>query len=304
MTPVHGIAARDVPQTRLDILDWLAKPQTRQLLEPRGPGITDFLGTNAASADLYYVNADMTQIAHTAGQDLDVFALTPDDLPTQSGLLVWEQPIGDDAPHWAPVAVTWLAAGPRFAVTLWVPADAYADWATRTDPTSLGSTRAIRAGRLIMRGQTQSLPLDGEDRPWAAMDLQHNDTTVRTLLATWLLIRQPASERTLHQVEELPAPKTVQRRLRQAHLDPTSPVRLVTLRTALRPERAAGPGSRDHAEKVYRHRWMVKLHRRTYPDKTDPTGKARKWIGPYLAVPKGCEDAPLLGTERVNVLRR
>ncbi|MEV5203431.1 hypothetical protein [Streptomyces sp. NPDC053720] len=49
----------------------------------------------------------------------------------------------------------------------------------------------------------------------------------------------------------------------------------------------------------------MKAHRRTYPDQGDPTGYSRKWVGPYLVTPEGCEDAPILGRERVvSVLRR
>ncbi|MGW0886109.1 hypothetical protein [Streptomyces sp. NPDC002671] len=44
---------------------------------------------------------------------------------------------------------------------------------------------------------------------------------------------------------------------------------------------------------------------RTYPDHDDPTGYSRKWVGPYLVTPEGCEDAPILGRERVvSVPRR
>ncbi|MEV7180126.1 hypothetical protein [Kitasatospora sp. NPDC093679] len=75
------------------------------------------------------------------------------------------------------------------------------------------------------------------------------------------------------------------------------------MRQSLRPAHHK-PGDAEHAERIYRHRWVVRLHRRTYPDKTAPTGKARRWIGPYLVTPVGCEDAQILGTERVNVLRR
>jgi hypothetical protein len=64
-------------------------------------------------------------------------------------------------------------------------------------------------------------------------------------------------------------------------------------------------GARDTAGRIYRHQWFVRPHRRTYPDRDDPTGYSRKWVGPYLVTPAGCEDAPILGRERiVSVLRR
>ncbi|MFJ4676974.1 hypothetical protein [Kitasatospora sp. NPDC088783] len=303
--PVHGITPRDVPQVRLDILDWLASPTTRTILEQRAPtpGVTQFLAANAASAELYYVNSDMTHLAHTVGRDLGVYALTPDDLPARSGLLVWETPLDDGGAHWAPSAVMWLANETRFSVSMFVSATHYLHWAKAWGPSAVTDARPIRAGRLILRGQAQPLPVDGRERPWETMNLAANDVVLRTLLATWLLIRQPASARTLHHVEHVPAPKSVQHRLRGRAPDPAAAIRLVTLRRALRPA-AGAAADREHAAQVYRHRWVVRLHRRTYPDHTSPSGFDKKWIGPYLAVPKGCESAPIIGADRVNVLRR
>ncbi|MFD7861417.1 hypothetical protein [Streptomyces sp. NPDC057682] len=71
-----------------------------------------------------------------------------------------------------------------------------------------------------------------------------------------------------------------------------------------RPEPGDDFGSEDTAGRVYRRRWFVKPHRRTYPDKAHPEGRSRRWVGPYLVTPAGCADAPILGTEKVNVLRR
>lgn len=62
------------------------------------------------------------------------------------------------------------------------------------------------------------------------------------------------------------------------------------------PRRCAGRG----ATREYRHRWIVRGHWRNqyYPSRND---HRPIWIDPHLAGP---EDKPLLGGERVNVLRR
>ncbi|MGW2649754.1 hypothetical protein ACWC2T_33810 [Streptomyces sp. NPDC001393] len=86
---------------------------------------------------------------------------------------------------------------------------------------------------------------------------------------------------------------------------PDAPVCYITLRQSVRPAPEDGHGARETAGRIYRHQWFVRPHRHTYPDATDPTGYSRKWVGPYLVTPAGCEDAPVLGRERVvSVLRR
>lgn len=117
----------------------------------------------------------------------------------------------------------------------------------------------------------------------------------RTILATWLLMGQ-----TLVRSERLVAPRPARRRIARAdpHLDPT--VRYIALRHA-----RAEPSERTDAEqrtssREYRHRWIVRGHWRNqwYPSRND---HRPIWIDPHLAGP---EDKPLLGGERVNVLRR
>lgn len=75
----------------------------------------------------------------------------------------------------------------------------------------------------------------------------------------------------------------------------------MTLRQTLRRTDESRSGGRD--SKLYRHRWFVRPHRTNqyYPS----TGEHQKiWRGPYLVIPDGCENAPILGGDRVNVLRR
>ncbi|MFC8077437.1 hypothetical protein ACFUN8_18115 [Streptomyces sp. NPDC057307] len=88
-------------------------------------------------------------------------------------------------------------------------------------------------------------------------------------------------------------------------MSPDAPVRYITLPPSIRPVPDDDQGACDTAGRIYRHQWFVRPNRRTYPGHDDPTGNSRKWVGPYLVTPEGCEDAPILGRERVvSVLRR
>ncbi|MEU0103658.1 hypothetical protein [Streptomyces sp. NPDC006267] len=127
------------------------------------------------------------------------------------------------------------------------------------------------------------------------------------VIRTLLLIRQPAdARRALWQAEQVRSDAAARKRLRRAGAEhPDAPVRYITLRQSIRPVPDDDHGAQDTASRVYRHQRFVRPHRRTYPDQDDPTGYSRKWVGPYLVTPTGCEDAPVLGRERVvNVLRR
>lgn len=77
-------------------------------------------------------------------------------------------------------------------------------------------------------------------------------------------------------------------------------MRFIDLRRArTEPFDRSGEGSADRTRE-YRHRWIVRGHWRNQYYST--RGDHRPiWIAPHFAGP---EDKPLLGGERVNVLRR
>lgn len=309
---------RDLPGLRHDLADWYAtEPAVRHFADlipttlAEGRAVAIRHRATVQSAGLYYVNGDMTDLAVQIGRGLEQFAVLADtDLPEDHGLLMWaHRPVDIDDPdlRGAPLAVTWSAVGGHIQVTLY-------EHLPTADPEALQVYTSIIRGHdprghvpeLVQMWET-AMPADGRDRPWGVVeDAENSHRVLRTLLATWLLIRQPADARkALHEVEEVAAPKSVQKRIARGAGDPTRTVRYVTLRKALRPADDGERGGREHARKVYRHRWFVRPHRRTYSDPDHPEGKSRKWVGPYLVVPSGCEDAPILGTDRlVNVLRR
>lgn len=141
-----------------------------------------------------------------------------------------------------------------------------------------------------MQGWPGYLPSNGE-----GMDADAKIALERTILATWLLMGQ-----TLVRSEQLTAPRAARRRIAREdpHLDPT--VRYIDLRRA-RTEPSDHTTDEDRTStREYRHRWIVRGHWRNqfYPSRND---HRPIWIDPHLAGP---EDKPLLGGERVNVLRR
>lgn len=303
MTSYSDMTARDVPEARQDLVEWAAGPGG-QLLAQRGAGnLGPILARSAAAAELYYIAADMTALARQVGQGLDVYALAHDDLPAAHGLLVWDGPATGERPGAAPTAVTWAVAGDCIMISLLVPAGAYRAWCAEHSPGALESAPLVTAGRLVYRGRGPTLRLDRPDTPWRALGLGDHEEATRTLLATWILIGQPAeARRSLHEAEDVAASRAAQKRVRRAGGDPTRTVRYITLRQSLRP-RGADEQAGDHAGRIYRHRWFVRAHRtrQYYPSQDE---YRTIWRGPYLVAPRGCEDAPILGGERVNVLRR
>jgi hypothetical protein len=113
------------------------------------------------------------------------------------------------------------------------------------------------------------------------------------IAATWLLMGQ-----TLTRTRTETAPRPARKRI--TRIDPALPttVRCIDLRRV----RTTGPGpdTTTTTGRAYHHRWVVTGHWRNqwYPSQQ----RHRPiWIAPHLAGP---DDAPLLGGDRVHVLRR
>lgn len=141
-----------------------------------------------------------------------------------------------------------------------------------------------------MHGWPSSVSSNGEGiHPDAAIALE------RTILATWLLMGQ-----TLVRSQQFTAPRASRRRITRddPHLDPT--VRYFDLRRARTETREDADDELRDSTRQYRHRWIVRGHWRSqfYPRRGD---HRPIWIDPHFAGPA---DKPLLGGDRVNVLRR
>ncbi|MFE5847702.1 hypothetical protein ACFQ7N_39390 [Streptomyces niveus] len=301
-------------------------------------GFADPLTIQSAvrGAEQFFVNDRMTWLARTTGEELPVCAFDAADLPDPIGFLIWsDDPSAHTKTLGRPRAVLWCRVGMTLRILVLDDAGPYRhtleDLGNQADPTWASQIQRSLAGGLAI-GFGATIPLNTETdwdqvkHAWTvdkhgrpAKDLYGMGTdkinninddqlrVIRTLLGTLLLIRQPAdARRALWQAEQVRPDAAARKRLRRAGAEhPDAPVRYITLRQSIRPAPDDDHGAQDTASRVYRHQWFVRPHRRTYPDQDDPTGYSRKWVGPYLVTPTGCEDAPILGRERVvNVLRR
>ncbi|MEV6871664.1 hypothetical protein [Amycolatopsis sp. NPDC051128] len=97
--------------------------------------------TRLAGAELFYVTEDMTRLALAAAETLPVHNLHPEDIPAQTGFVVFAEPIGACLPETLPdtpadvagvvsiVAASWgpLGGDPGMWITLWSASDRAAE---------------------------------------------------------------------------------------------------------------------------------------------------------------------------------
>src|SRR5207253_2016718 len=48
-----------------------------------------------AEGGMYWISSNFTTLAVAAGQELEELSLSPENLPSESGIIVWEDPIGE-----------------------------------------------------------------------------------------------------------------------------------------------------------------------------------------------------------------
>ncbi|MEU7230009.1 hypothetical protein [Streptomyces chrestomyceticus] len=334
MATTH-LRACDVPEVRQDLVRWADRNIGPQPVLVNGFTDPRALWSAARAAEQFYVNDQMTWLARDIGEGLPLCAFDESALPDPVGFLVWSE---DPSPHTAtlgrPRAALWCRAGLTLRVLVLDEAGPYrrelerwgnraAEYWVRQVTASLAGDLAIAFGAEVpLNTETEwdqvrdAWTVDKYGRPARdryglgadGINSINDDQlrVLRTLLGTFLLIRQPAdARRGLWQCDDVRPDAAARKRLRRAGGDPTATVRYITLRQSIRPAPEDDGGARDTAGRVYRHRWFVKPHRRTYPDQDDPSGYSRKWVGPYLVTPAGCKNAPILGRDRiVSVLRR
>lgn len=337
---------------------WLG-PQPKGATDSRMFDLSDDVAASLArtlraqlpAAELFYVSAEMTELARHAATTLTDYRLHPEDLPAPIGLMLYENPPIDNTANDQHDGITLVSWGPGRG-GLWMH-----NWAPTSQAWLTGTARIGRAFAELPHAQAleravrgASLdPLDPDRDPptthegadyflsgilpnlrrapippsfstthgyeWLGIrgmeftdmhgwpsDVSASDgfpaerraALERTILATWLLMGQ-----TLVRSEPLTAPRPARRRMARLDplLDPT--VRYIDLRRA-RTEPPDHAPERPTGTREYRHRWVVRGHWRNqyYPSRND---HRPIWIDPHLAGP---EDKPLLGGERVNVLRR
>lgn len=300
----------------------LPAPEARQPWAQAVEGYMERLRSMAATAELFHVSAEMTAVAAEAGKTMPGYKLHRDDLPAESGLIVFDLPIGiathdtisanpkDEAeaayvaaqewggenrlPTIEVVAAMWRFAAthwgePGVLVTMWTSNyDMARNWEAVGKPDLAEGIR--RLGWLGYHDETV-LPFgDMVDEETADPDNPkpiRNDT-LRTLISTWLLMGQP-----IVTADPEPLPRQARRRIQRETGKPPPPVRVVKLRHIAAHQ--AGDDLPEGAGRHYRHRWVVRGHWRNqwYPSRKD---NRPVYIPSHVKGPKG---APLIGTEKV-----
>ncbi|MFD8146081.1 hypothetical protein [Streptomyces sp. NPDC059708] len=279
------------------------------------------LHTSLRAAELYYVNADMTRLSIAASTQLPSYRLTPEDLPSPHGLVVWEQPITDPVfpigvPYWGAM---WTSGPGGVGVSLLVEREDFIRFSSCADPVQGHQELTAAQKDVIRRAHSTDLVISGttnmpftEEPQWlpdsplptglTSGELSREvesrrllDEAERTLVTTWLLMGQ-----TITRDEPVTAPKSAAKRI--TRMDPSllTSARYCTLRhqSATPTERAEG----DVLSVSYRHRWIVRGHWRNHAYGPRQELRQRIWISPHL---KGPDGAPLTDPAKlVNVLRR
>ncbi|WP_329220275.1 hypothetical protein [Streptomyces microflavus] len=284
--------AADVPELRAELSAFANSPDGASYWEGHARTVDyyrsiDVTGADLARAvqnslegDLFAVTGPMGELAVAAGQSLGLFDMEAQDLPTPTGVLFFEDPPellqgidGDDLPL--------IIQGAAWSVG----DDGEGGYAWITPIAQMSSDQAIRLGgpRLLPFSMADEAPAEERER----MLFDH---LIVTLRAAWLLMQQPLSEEST-----LEPDRATRKRLRRVGREPAE-VRLIELR---RPKGASGQSGGD-GDREYHHQWIVRGHWR---QQWYPARQVHRpvWIAPHV---KGPEGAPLLGGEKVNVLKR
>jgi hypothetical protein len=252
------------------------------------------IATGLAVGDIYWVSPEFTMLAVNAGKKLPDLTITPEEMPSTSGVIVYAQPIFEqEAPGVGAqeaVAVSWV----RIPQGIWLTAYLRPEKVlTRADPAwihrEVGYLMPFAPGAGLSFG---THPVDGvSSRPAG--------TAWATLLSTWFLMAQPGVATV---TEQQPERKERQRASRAGRTAPV--VRIVDLRR--QKARAVTGDSEPGTGFHYSVRFLVGGDTGGFwRDQAYGPQRARRkriWIEPFI---KGPEGAPLKADKPpvVKVLR-
>lgn len=268
------------------------------------------------SAELYAVDEEMTAQALAAGARLPDWSVQPDDLPAEQGFLVFDSPIGyseatdgliapivacswGPSPHCSPpTGAVWLTFWSAPVLDRLVqagieagldPSEAQREVKRGSPPLvwddeallcwSAGEPDIPTTPRYIPSEEVSGVIAKDRTLPW-----------IQTVLATWLLIQEPA----IVEITEQRAPRPERRRAERAGR-PLPPVRVVSIHrrvsTATRPAEPSG--------RTVNVRFRVRGFWRDQPYGKGRALRKRTWIPEHW---RGPEDAPVLIRPRVTVV--
>ncbi|WP_280410774.1 hypothetical protein [Nocardia asiatica] len=280
----RDVTGRVRPSALPKIRDQLARYLADPPYENPPPAVADLAAAAVSAlsvAQLYWVTADMTALAMSAGAALSDLDVSMEERPAPAGLMLFD----------GGASATDLGHG------LSAPIDAVL-WGSRPGGLLLVALVArwrLRAGAAALGGEVDGLP-----PLMIAAAIEHDAgqraDSVPILAATvaaWHLMQQPTLADTWRET----ADKKTARALARAGREDLG-VTVVDLRRLYRP---TDPDHRPESGRSYSHRWVVTGHWRKQAHGPDRALRKRIWIPDYI---KGPDGAPLLARERVNVWRR
>lgn len=306
--------ARHVPQARAEMLNWLGDDgptgYLHQLLDrmrhtghPVNPDSErehrDHLVRQARAAELFFVSTPLTELARSAGTSLPEYRLHAEDLPAPVGLCVYAAPaaaIGDGEVRmvlWGPTTGGLMVSFWADSLQFWADIASDAGWDEPEVITRFGPLAFLHAAVFPWRDIPQGWGTVSLTEPDREISQDAIEQAERSVIATWLLMGQ-----TLTRSEDVASPRSARRRLARSGVDPLMAVRYTDLR------RVRTVTGDDHdptsSEPRHDHQWIVRGHWRQqwYPSRND---HRPIWIDPHI---KGPEGTPLLGGDRVHLLRR
>lgn len=273
-------------------------------------------------AQLYYVNDEMTDIAHVAGDKLPNFRLSPEDIPAEQGFVFWENPIGSYyANEWVGAERIYIFAaswGPSTLTTdggVWVTFWSATNYANLVDhlcaaERSMSRSEALRAARSLRA----ELTWDNEtymywtesDIPLSEITLGNTGSTqaddeltltpwVQRLRATWLLMMQRGYTST----DSLPMNRQSRRRAERDGFD-SRPVEIIRLRGSAPRGTAASEGDAGTGRKLS-VRQAVVGHWKHIAYGPNRSKRRLDWVDGYMRGPEG---APLASRDKVYLVDR
>jgi hypothetical protein len=308
------ITARQVPEVRAEMLTWMTEEGPTGWLQQlvtrarqAGQSVDhrlerdhrDRSGHQIRLSELFFVSSPLTDLAKAAGASLPDYRLHQEDLPAPVGLCVFGSSLGmiGDGDirlvQWGPgpggLTVSFWADASQF----WSDVASEAGWSDADVITNCGPLAFMHAAAFPWSEVTHGWGTVSETAPDEEISAASVEQAERAMIATWLLMGQ-----TLTRSEDVRPPRAAQRRLARAGADPLTVVRYTDLR------RVRAVTGDDHAQQDassrYEHQWVVRGHWRQhwFPSRQD---HRPIWIDPHI---KGPDGAPLLGGDRVQLLRR
>jgi hypothetical protein len=262
---------------------------------------------------LYYVTRDMTGLVSQAAQAMPYYRVHEDQLPSRTGLVVFGDPVCEVPPER-------LREGQRVMINaaLWLPSPMVnpegqpgvmvvtlqdGDVLAATQPVDYGNRHwrdAIAQTRQIMGplGYHEEYPLPYGDAPYGVKDQRVRNTAVAAMICTWTLMGQRIT---------VTSNETLPRSLRRQYTRDGRPeplVRTTTLRQSAHTHQDPQERDPDAPGRVYTKRWVVGEYaywRNTWYPSKERHEQQLVLVPSYIKGPKG---APLVGGDRVSVLRR